>query len=106
VQGFQFSLFFNFNSQISRETQGKGTKIEQSVSRQTAQRGVSQSNYGRRKERKKGNERDEEKKRRVVGEKKVEEGKKKKVRKWVAFRIEFSAGTIVNTREFWATELI
>jgi CelD/BcsL family acetyltransferase involved in cellulose biosynthesis len=78
-----FSLFLPIPGLYSvEETQAKVTKIEQSVSRQTTQKGVSQSNYGRRKEEKK-EKRDGRRKEKGEwwGEKKrVEEGKKKKVR--------------------------
>ena len=70
-----FSTFFLSNLGL-KETQAKGTKIEQSVSRQTAQmRGYHKASMD--KEEKKKEKKDGGKKKRVVGEKKEEEEKKK-----------------------------
>jgi hypothetical protein len=71
-----------------------------SLSQTNNSKGVSQSNIDRKEKGKR--EEDEEEKRRVVGgrEKKRENKGKKKFRGVGWFLIEFSAGTIVNTREF------
>lgn len=78
-----------------------GTNLEQSVSDKQLKGGITKQ-YGQEERKKEKGKRDEKRKKEseVGGRRKEKETKKKNLGEWAGCPIGFSAGTIVNTRDF------